>query len=190
MLQFVTKLLMSQQLKFEKGIMTIFGERVLIFPLDMVKLVIEKSLKDEKFANSIYDAAKESVIAFSGKVSNRLNIKKPKDMLDMLINLTEMNGYGEIQPVKIDYDTNFAVFHLRGLPSESLFGKVKGAKTADVYWAGLVAGGLTYVFGKDIDCAETRCAINGKQSCEIIGAEKKQLLKYLKENKIEKPSYL
>jgi predicted hydrocarbon binding protein len=190
MLPFVTKLLMAQQLKFEKGTMQIFEQRVLIFPLDMVNIIIEKSLKDRAFANSIYDAARESVGGFCKKVSKRLNIKKPKDMLDILMNLTEMNGYGQIQPIKVDYDNKFAVFHLRGLPSQTLFGKVRGAKTADVYWAGLVAGGMSYVFKDDIHCAETMCAITGKESCEIVAAKKPDLIKYLKENKIERPSYV
>lgn len=190
MLPYVSKLLIARQLKFEKGQMSIFGERVLIFPIDMVKIIIEKSIKDKAFATSIYDAAKQSVRSFCQNVNSRLGIKKPKDMLDILLNLTEMNGYGQIEPIKVDYENKFATFHLHGLPSQALFGKVKNVKTVDVYWCGLVAGGMTFVFNTDVDCVETRCVVTGKESCEVVAAKKDRLIRHLKENKLLTPLYL
>lgn len=190
MLQFATKLLMSGQLKFEEGQITIFDQRVLIFPMAMVKLIIEKCIKDKKFATSIYESAKQAVVDFSKDVGKRLNIKDQKGMLDILFKLTEMNGYGQIQPIKIDYDKKFGILHLRGLPSKSLNGKFKDVRTADVYWCGLVAGGMTYVLGTDVDAVETRCVIDGKESCEIVAGKRDYLLKTLKENKLSVPSYL
>lgn len=187
---FVTKLLMSGQLKFEQGQLSIFDYRVLIFPMEMVSLIIEKSLHDKKFSAEIYDASKKAVLGFTKDVSKRLNIKNKKEILEMLFKLTEMNGYGQITPVKIDYENNLGILQLRGLPSKSLLGRFKGVKTADVYWCGLVAGGLSFVFGTDVDAVETRCVISGKDSCEIVAAKKETLDKYLKENKLPRPSYL
>lgn len=190
MIPFVTKLLMSGQLKFEEGQMSIFGQRVLIFPLDMVKIFIEKSIEDESFSASIYDAAKKAVVSFCTNVSKKLNITKDEDMLDVLFKLTEMNGYGKIIPKKIDYENKFAVLELHGMPSQVLFGKYKDVKTADVYWCGLVAGGLSFVFRTNVDAVETRCVIAGKDSCEIVGGKMDYLEKELRENKIPRPSYL
>lgn len=190
MIPFVTKLLMSGQLKFEKGQMSIFGQRVLIFPLEMVKIIMKESINDPKFATSIYKAAKESVMAFSNDVSDRLNIHKEKEMLDILFKLTEMNGYGTINPIKIDYENKTAILHLEGLPSKTLLGKVKNAQAGDVYWCGLVAGGMSYVFKEDVEAVETSCVITGKESCEIMAGNKKFLEGKLKESGMPKPPYL
>lgn len=190
MIPFVTKLLMSGQLKFEEGQITIFDQRVLIFPMSMVEIMIEKSVKDEEFARSIYDAAKKSVIEFSESVCKRLNITKEKDFLDILFKLTEMNGYGQITPVKIDYEKKVGILHLRGLPSKAIAGKFAGVRTADVYWCGLVAGGMSHVFGTDVDAIETRCVSDGKDSCEIVSGKPSDLQRYLEDNGLPKPSYI
>lgn len=190
MIPFVTKLLMSGELKFDQGQITIFDQRVLIFPMSMVEIMIEKSLKDDEFARSIYDAAKRSVAEFSENVCRRLNIKKEKDFLDILFKLTEMNGYGQIVPVKVDYENKIGVLHLRGLPSKVLSGKFTGVRTADVYWCGLVAGGMSHVFETDVDAVETRCVSDGKDSCEIIAGRPADLKKHLDENKLPLPGYI
>ncbi len=51
-----------------------------------------------------------------------------------MLNLTEMNDYGQIEPIKVDYENRFATFHLHGLPSQALFGKVKNVKTVNEYF--------------------------------------------------------
>ena len=142
MLPFVAKLLMGGQLSFEKGNLSIFGERVLIIPLDLILILVKESLKDKKLAKYVYESSKQSVINFCTNIQKKLKLSQ-KETLDILINLTEMNGYGEITPVKVDYESKRAIYHLKGLPSKAFFGKMKVGQnmTIDVYWCGLVAGG-------------------------------------------------
>lgn len=178
MLPFVTKLLMGGQLRFDKGNLSIFDQRVLIVPLELILILVRESMKDRKLAKYVYESSKESVIGFCKNIEKKLGTSK-KEVLDILMNLTEMNGYGEIIPIKIDYDKKVAIFHLRGLPSKAFFGKIKVTSntTVDVYWCGLVAGGISFVFGTDIDCIETRCIISGKDTCEVVAASKTNLNK-------------
>ncbi len=179
MLPFVTKLLVGGQLKFEKGNLSIFGERVLIIPLELVLILVKESMKDKKLAKSVYESSKQSVIKFCESIQKRLKISN-KEVLEILISLTEMNGYGEITPIKIDYIEKNAVFHLKGLPSIAFFGNmdnVTDTTTVDVYWCGLVAGGMSFVFSEDIDCLETRCIVSGKETCEVIAGQKVALKK-------------
>lgn len=178
MLPFVAKLLMGGQLSFEKGNLSIFGERVLIVPLELILILVKESLEDKKLAKYVYESSKQSVIGFCNDIQKKLNISQ-KETLDILINLTEMNGYGEITPIKVDYQNKVAIYHLRGLPSKAFFGKIKVHEntTADVYWCGLVAGGMSFVFGGDIECLETRCIISGKDTCEVIAAKRDFLKK-------------
>ncbi len=38
----------------------------------------------------------------------------------------------------------------------------------DRYWAGMLAGGASCIFVEDANSSRTRCAANGKESCEFV----------------------
>lgn len=181
MLPFVSKLLLSRQLSFERGELSIFGQRIIIVPIELIEMLIIESAKDPDFEKAIYNAMKESVRTFCEELNKKNNIQQ-KEMLDVLGKLTEMNGYGEYRLIKVDYDKKFAVVHMRGLPSQALRGdkRVKGKKSADSYWAGMLAGGGCFVFGEDVDAVETRCVISGKDSCEFVLGTKKSIKEHTK----------
>lgn len=175
---FVSKLLLSGQLSFEPGKITVFGHRIMIFPADLILAVNRMCEKDAKFRKDLYDAMKKAVYDFAVDINRREHIKQ-RDMGAFLTNLTEMNGYGKIQIPRLDFKKKIAVFQMRGLPSEQLIGKVKRG-TIDYYWAGMLAGGSCFVFDDEgIDCVETNCVINGAPYCEFV-AGKKDALKKLK----------
>jgi len=182
MLPFVSKLLLARQLNFEKGKLSIFGQRVIIFPVELILLITQKCTVDKKFEQDIYDTMKEAVYQFCKNLNKRRNVK-PKEMAKILINLAEMNGYGKLQIIKLDYEKKVAIFHMRGLPSELLIGKLKqkGKKVVDKYWGGMLAGGASFIFGdKNIEAIETRCVVEGKESCEFLVGTKDFLKKYVK----------
>lgn len=183
MLPFVTKLLLSKQLKFEKGKMSIFDQRVLIFPVELLVLITEECIRDPEFEKQIYNAMKDSVQQFCSDLNKRHSIKR-REMADILINLSEMNGYGQLQLVKIDYDEKYAIFHMRGLPSELLKNKsvnLRGKDVVDKYWAGMIAGGASFIFDdKKIQAIETRCVVTGKESCEFVAGPPAFLKNYSK----------
>jgi predicted hydrocarbon binding protein len=168
---FVDKLLLSRQLRFEEGKLTIFDQRVLIVPVELILLLIEKSVVDRKFEQLIYDVMKKSVYNFCKSLAQRRSVK-PKEMVQILINLAEMNGYGKLELIKLDYKTKEAVFHMRHLPSELISKRAK-TRVVDRYWAGMLAGGASWIFGKDVDAIETRCVADGKESCEFVVASSK-----------------
>ena len=72
MLPFVAKLLMSGQLSFENSKLSIFGERVLIIPLELILILVRESLKNEKLAKYVYDSAKQSVIGFCNNIQKKI----------------------------------------------------------------------------------------------------------------------
>ncbi len=167
-ISFVDKLLFSRQLKFEQGRLTIFDQRVLIVPVELILAIIEKCTVDRKFERLIYDVMKESVYNFCKTLAKRRAVK-PKEMVQILINLAEMNGYGKLELIKLDFEKREAVFHMRNLPSELLTHDSKfRRKVVDRYWAGMIAGGASWIFGEDVDATETRCVADGKESCEFV----------------------
>ena len=180
-LPFVSKLLLGRQLNFDKGRLSVFGQRVIIVPVELIQLLIQKGLEDEKFEDMIYDAMKNSVYIFCENLKKNYNMKS-KDLENILVNLAEMNGYGELQITKIDYEKKIAVYHMRGLPSKSLFGKIKSKKkVADRYWAGMLAGGAMSILGdKNIEAVEIICDITGKEHCEFVAGSKESIKEYVK----------
>jgi predicted hydrocarbon binding protein len=178
MLPEVSKLLLSGQLNFERGKMSIFGERILIVPIGVIHEIILQSANDKKFEKSIYEAMKKSVYDFCAEMYKK-SFMQPKEMLQMLGTLAEMNGYGQFNLVNLDFDNKRAVVNMHGLPSKDLIGhkKMKGKKVADIWWAGMMAGGGSYIFGEDIECIETICAISGKEWCEFVMGRKKDIQK-------------
>jgi len=138
-------------------------------PVELILLLIRKSGNDKKFEHSIYDVMKESVYRFCKTLARRRDVKA-KEMVQILVNLAEMNGYGKLKLIKLDYEKKQAIFHMRHLPSELLTSK-KGfgnLKVVDMYWAGMLAGGASWIFREDVNAIETRCVIDGKESCEFI----------------------
>jgi len=115
----------------------------------------------------MYDVMKESVYNFCKALAKRRGVK-PREMVDILIKLAEMNGYGKLQLVKLDYGKKEAIFHMRHLPSELIATNGTKGKVADRYWAGMLASGASWIFDEDVDAVETRCVADGKESCEFV----------------------
>ncbi len=183
MLPFVSKLLIAKQLSFDKGKLKIFGKRVVIIPIELFEMIIKLSMKNKKFEKDLYNAMENSVHQFCIDLNKKQPLKK-EDMLEILMNLTEMNGYGEIKIVKIDYEKKFAIFNFKGLPSETLVFEKLDSKTVDNYWGGMLAGGMSYIFGEEVDAIETLCIVTGKQFCEFVVGSRKFLNEYKKKYKI------
>jgi predicted hydrocarbon binding protein len=180
MLPFVTKLLFSKQLSFEAGKFTIFGHRVMIFPVDLLLVLNKRCDKDKELRKMLYTAMKEAVYGFAMDIDKSQNISKG-DMAGFLTNLTEMNGYGKIKIPKLDFDRKVAIFQMFGLPSERQVGKIKH-NPIDYYWAGMLAGGASFVFkDKSIECVEIKCVVSGKSPyCEFVAGKKEYVRKFRK----------
>lgn len=170
MLPFAAKLLFARQLNFEKGKLTIFGQRVTIIPASLLLLLNKRCTEDKQFARVIYQAMKDSVYEFCQAVSKRFGIKR-EEMAQFLMKLTEMNGYGILSVPKLDYRAKVAVFHVYGLPSEALAGQLKAGVVVDHYWAGMLAGGVAFAFDDfNINVLETSCVANRKGYCRFVAA--------------------
>jgi predicted hydrocarbon binding protein len=176
-LPFVAKLLFSKQLSFEPGRFTIFGHRIVIVPVDFLLLINKWCEKDPAFRRTLYKTTKEAVYRFAIDIDRKERVPK-KDMAAFLTNLTEMNGYGQIEIPRLDYAKKIAIFRMHGLPSERQVGKIRRGPI-DFYWAGMLAGGAAFVFAdKKMECVETKCVINGSPYCEFVAGTKASLKRF------------
>ena len=177
MFEFAQKMLLLKQLNIEKGKIELLGQRVIIVPIKLISLLIDLYYKDKKLERDIYAVMRESVKEYSIKAKNTFKFK-PETLLSMLMDLTRLNGYGDIYLEKISYPEKKALFKIDGLPSNLLSTKYNHFM-GDTYWAGITAGALTIIFDDlEIECLEIKCVLNGDKFCTFIAGTKN----FLKEN--------
>ena len=170
MFTFAKKLMFARLLNFEKGNLTLLDQKVLIVPFSLMALLMQIYLKNKALERAVYNVMKDSVYNFCMVGDKRFHFK-PKKLLEVLLQLTEMNGYGEIKVGKLDFEKKRVVFITKGLPSKTL--EKKKNTYADTFWCGMLAGGMSYIFKDEtIETLEIACVISGAPTCKFVAARK------------------
>lgn len=150
----------------------LLDQEVLIVPKDLFTKLIELYADDPVLETAIYRVMRESVYDFCAEVDEAKELT-PAELMEILLNLTKMNGYGHIEINDYDKEKQMAVFYVRNLPSEEL--SEDYAFKGDTYWSGMLAGGMSYVFQEEIHALETQCVLEEKHSCRFVTAPKDTL---------------
>ncbi len=143
----------------------LLDQQVLIVPRDLFTELIQLYHDNPVLEQTIYQVMRQSVHDFCVSI-NEENDHEPAEMLHILLHLTRLNGYGNIEINDYNAAERTAVFYVRKLPSENV-GDDYTFK-ADTYWAGMLAGGMSYVFGEQVDALETQCVLEGHNSCRFL----------------------
>lgn len=179
MFEFAKKMLVLKQLNIEKGKIELLGQRVVIIPIKLITLLIDLYSNNKELEKKIYAIMRESVRDYSLVAKEKFKFK-PENLLSMLMDLTRLNGYGDITLEKISYSEKKVLFKVEGLPSLYLKGsKNYGNFMADSYWAGILAGGISVIFDDNsVECIEIKCVLTNSPACLFMVAQKK----FLEEN--------
>lgn len=167
MFEFARKLMLSRKLKMERGELELLDQEVLIIPKNLLRRIIEVYAEQPGLERDIYRIMKESVREFSAEIDSDHSFT-PRELLDTLLKLTELNGYGNIEVVNYNPEDKMVSFMIKNLPSERM--RDQYSFKADTYWAGMLAGGVSYIFQADIDAVETQCVVEGENQCEFLAA--------------------
>lgn len=145
----------------------ILNQEVLIVPKDLFTHLIKLYANDMTLERGIYRMMRTSVYRFCQEIDSDQDLE-PAELMQALLHLTQLNGYGHIEINDYDKEKQMATFYVRNLPSEELRGTYtfKG----DTYWAGMLAGGMSYVFQEDVNALETQCVLEGRNSCRFVVA--------------------
>lgn len=187
MFEFAKKMLVLKQLSIEKGKIELLGQRVIIIPIRLIILLIDLYSVDKNLEKKIYFIMRDSVRDYCLVAKDKFKFK-PESLLSMLLDLTRLNGYGDINLEKISYSDKRVVFKVDGLPSSFLKGTKDYSKfMGDAYWAGILAGGMSVIFDDNtVDCLELKCVLGNAPSCIFIVAQKTFLKENYKELYFEK----
>ena len=150
---FVKKLLFARQINIDKGLLVLENKKVMVSP----KVILDIQNKN---VNEIYSEIKR-MSAEEAKVHKKKVGVSDKKLLDLMLNLFETYGLGQLQLIR--YDSNLAVFNIIDSPFVS-----RGKSKTCYFTAGALAGTMSIVWNKNVDCAEENCASNGGNNCRFI----------------------
>lgn len=148
----------------------LLGQQVMIVPRPLFTRLIELYEDDPEMERAIYEVMKRAVYDFCAELDDAEDMD-PATLLQTLMRLTKLNGYGHIEISDYAEEEHTTTFFVRKLPSENADATFKG----DTYWAGMLAGGMSYVFDRDVDALETQCILEGSNSCRFLVAPRSLL---------------
>lgn len=179
---FMQKLILAQQVKFEKGNISLLQQRVVIAPIEQLIAVTSVLLENEKLMPLIYEKERLSFSAGYANAVHKLYGFEGLDFTKWLVDLSNLCGWGKHTLVKFDKNNQEGILRFSDSPVANYF-KGKTQKPVDHLWRGLTAAGATKIFEKDIDFIETTCSATGKSDyCEFIFKPRASLTKEEKIN--------
>lgn len=150
----------------------LLGQNVMLIPRSLFPKLIGIYADNPELERGIYDMMHDTVYEFCASFDDKQDLS-PAELLRILMRLTKLNGYGHIEINDYAIEDTTAAFYVRNLPSEDM--EHERAFKGDTYWAGMLAGGMSYVFQQEVNALETQCVLEGAPSCRFIVAPKQQL---------------
>ncbi len=167
---FMQKLVIARQIKFERGKIELLGQKLSIFPTSVFATIIENN---KEIIPDVYKATKDSALLFGSKIRERHNFTN-QELKSWLSEIIAFAGWG-IAEFFIYDDRNYnAVVRVR---ESTIAGLYKKAGLNDHALRGFFSGGGTASMDKNLECLETKCISNGDKICEFVLAEKSVLKK-------------
>jgi predicted hydrocarbon binding protein len=176
---FITKLLISKQLRFEEGQIIFLEEPMAFVPIDFyVHLTKEILKKRREMLEAYLDAWKAGVI-FMRRVAQRYSMRKFEERYKEAMDIISSAGFGDYKTLEFE-GGKYAYFKIFNNPIAEKFFPSK--KPIDHILRGFNAGGGTPVHERIINTIETECkAVNGKFCIHLNAATE-----VLQQNKFKK----
>ena len=161
---FMQKLILAGQLKFNKGSIELLNQKVSVFPVSVFSTIVENN---PGAIPDVYKATKQSAKLFASEIKKRHKFSG-QQLKSWLKDIIEFAGWGEAEFVLYDEKSFRSIFRVK----ESTVAKISNKKEpSDHALRGFFAGGGSDSLGKDLDCVETKCIAQGDKICEFFLAE-------------------
>jgi len=168
----LTKLLVSGNIKFELGRITMFGDPVAIVPMVSLKNMTSDAVKGGKQA--IQDLYLEGwVYGFKmvNDMAKRLKLNTFEEKYRVSMDIISLIGFGDYQTVS--YEAGNAYWKVLKNPFALLYYPSK--EKVDHYLRGVNAGGGTIVQNNIMYCIEEKCAAENGKFCLQANLDEKHL---------------
>lgn len=163
----MAKLLMNKQVKFSEGRLELMGIRDCFTPT-ITYIEILKTLINSGNQYLLYGSCKKAGYNWFKSMSKIFKGMRQTEAIKWGIDLVSLSGWGIPNLDSIDLEKGVSVFSIKN----STVGKYYGKTTfpVDHLFRGLVAGGVSYILNKDLDCVETHCIAKGDGICRFVVA--------------------
>jgi len=158
----------------EKGEIRILDSRVVIMNIDMFKSFRDDMLKiaGPVADHLIYIAAKDHAREYVNYVIEKSKIEKLVDKTEIekefipeqISQILTQFGYGRLIPEKVTDEELVASINNSAIASQYENTEVPVCS----HIAGLIAGGVTAIYGKEFDCEEVECLAKGDPVCRFV----------------------
>lgn len=177
---FMQKLILARQIKFEKGYIRLSDQRVVISPVEPLIAITEALLEEERLIPIVYEKIRKSFSKGFAESVGKLYGLKGLDLTKWLADISNLGGWGKTTLVTFDNKAHNGILRVEDSPFVAYF-KGKTNEPVDHIWRGIAAAGATRIFEEDIDFIETKCAISNSKVCEFLYKPRKALTKEEKE---------
>ena len=164
---FISKLLLSRKLKFERGKIVLLGQPMVIVPLEYFIEETKRVFKTNDFQEMmrLYFDAWKSGLFFMKRFVQGFKVTNFADRYNLAMEIISMAGFGDYKTLK--FETNdYAYFEIINNPLAEYFYPCK--EPVDFMLRGFNAGGGSPVHERIINTIETECkAVNGKRCVQI-----------------------
>lgn len=150
----------------------ILDQQVKIVPGELFTWLIAVYADNPSLERELYEVMKRSVYDFCVDLGTDQGLDDA-EMLNLLLKMSQLFGYGTVNIKEYDGESNRASFYVWNLPSHDL--EEEFSFKGDTYWAGMLAGGMSYVFGSPVEALETQCILEGAESCDFVIAPRQTL---------------
>ncbi len=172
---FLSKLLISRQLKFEKGQIILLNRPMAFVPIEFYIHITKEVLKSYKEIREIYLDAWKAGVIFMRDVAEKYSMEKFEERYKNAMDIISSAGFGDYQTLEFEAG-KFSHFKILNNPIAEKFYPSK--VPVDHILRGFNAGGGTPVHERIINTIETDCkSMNGK-FCIHVNATKEILKKY------------
>jgi len=151
-------------------------QRVAIVPADFLVTLTKQIHDSPERIFEIYTAAKTAVRnEFAKNLGTTFDFSF-EDYGKWLVDIAKFSGWGKLEWGDLDFEKRRAIIYITNSPvGNKLVGQVNDP--VDHIIRGLMAGGASYAFNRDVDILETKCIAVGDPFCEFIIKPSEEFLK-------------
>lgn len=166
-LDIIGKLMITRELSFGNGRITLFGNRAVLPPARIFSEYIRLSNNSPESARILYEAAR---ISFREGIGKSLGVKfrfSVNDFFRWLPNIGALAGWGKVTAKEFLAEKNYGVVLLEDSPIVAdLKGSVKGP--VDHVMAGFINGAAEATLRSGAETKEEACTIDGAPACKFV----------------------
>ncbi len=178
----ITKMMISGNIKFDKGQIILMGERVFLIPVSYFVEETKKAIKEGKHEiMNIYWSAWVAGYHIMKNFVKIYKLQKFEERYKIAMDVLQLAGMGSYETIKFEKD-KYTYFRTLNNPLPQSFYPSK--KPVCHFIRGANAGGGVWVHERVMNCVEEKCESQNKRECIFLNASVEVLRERIKKSVI------